>query len=301
MVYDSCIMLTMRQHNQGKLNWLQHHLPEGLVVDSAWLQGRGYSSALRSKYASRGWLEQVARGVYRRPPAPLPETKNDEGLRWQNVVISLQMVLDCPLIVGGRSALDLQGFAHYLRLTGRGEVQLYGDAPLPTWVGKLKLDTKLVFHNARKLFRNEPIASSLGQGTNLKTRDHSSTDSLGGGLARQTWGQWNWSFTMSSPERAILELLDDVPERETFHQADMLMEGLRNLSPRRLQKLLVDCRSVKVKRLFFWFAERHNHAWLQKLNRKEIDLGSGKRMLVRGGKLDPKFNITVPENLDAGG
>ena len=48
-----------------------------------------------------------------------------------------------------------------------------------------------------------------------------------------------------------------------------------------------------------WFAERHNHAWLQKLDRKPIDLGSGKRMLVRGGKLDPKFNITVPENLDA--
>jgi hypothetical protein len=29
--------------------------------------------------------------------------------------------------------------------------------------------------------------------------------------------------------------------------------------------------------------------------------GIGKRMLQRGGKLDPKFNITVPENLDAGG
>jgi hypothetical protein len=291
----------MRQQNQGKLNWLQHNLPEGLVVDSAWLQGRGYSSALRSKYASRGWLEQVARGVYRRPPAPLPAPKEDEGLRWQNVVISLQMVLECPLIVGGRTALELQGFAHYLSLTGPREVHVYGDDPLPTWVGKLKLDTKFVFHNAKKLFRNEPIASSLGQGTHLETQEHSRTDSLGGGLAQQTWGQWNWPVKMSSPERAILELLDEVPKRETFHQADMLMEGLRNLSPRKLQKLLVDCRSVKVKRLFFWFAERHNHAWLQKLDRKVIDLGRGKRMLVRGGKLDPKFNITVPENLDAGG
>jgi hypothetical protein len=291
----------MRQQIQWKLNWLQHNLPEGLVVDSAWLQGRGYSSALRSKYASRGWLEQVARGVYRRPQAPLPAPREGEGLRWQNVVISLQMVLECPVIVGGRTALELQGFAHYLSLTGPREVHLYGDAPLPTWVGKLKLDTKFVFHNAKKLFRNEPIASSLGQGANLKTQEHSSTDSLGGGLARQTWGQWNWPLTMSSPERAVLELLDEVPERETFHQADMLMEGLRNLSPRRLQKLLVDCRSVKVKRLFLWFAERHSHAWLPKLDRKDIDLGSGKRMLVRGGKLDPKFNITVPENLDAGG
>jgi transcriptional regulator with AbiEi antitoxin domain of type IV toxin-antitoxin system len=291
----------MRQHTQGKLNWLQHNLPEGLVVDSAWLQGRGYSSALRSKYASRGWLEQVARGVYRRPPAALAGPKDNEALPWQNVVISLQTILERPVIVGGRTALELQGFAHYLSVAGPREVHLYGDAPLPTWVGKLKLDTKFVFHNAKKLFRNEPMASSLGQGANLKTQEHSSTDSLGGGLARQTWGQWNWPLTMSSPERATLELLDEIPKRETFHQADMLMEGLRNLSPRKLRKLLVDCRSVKVKRLFLWFAERHNHTWLQKVDRKDIDLGSGKRMLVRGGKLDPKFNITVPENLDAGG
>lgn len=106
---------------------------------------------------------------------------------------------------------------------------------------------------------------------------------------------------MSAPERAILELLDEVPERETFYQADVLMEGLRNLSPRRVQTLLVACRGVKVKRLFLWFAERHDRAWLKKVDRKDIDLGRGKRMLVRGGKFDPTYDITVPESIDAGG
>lgn len=77
-------------------------------------------------------------------------------------------------------------------------------------------------------------------------------------------------------------------------------ENLRNFSPRRLQTLLGDCRSVKVKRMFFWFAERHNHAWLQKLDHSKIDLGKGKRMLVKGGKLETKYHITVPENLDGG-
>lgn len=105
---------------------------------------------------------------------------------------------------------------------------------------------------------------------------------------------------MSTPERAVLELLDEVPKRETFHQADVLMEGLRNLSPRLLQPLLTDCKNVKVKRLFFWFAERHNHAWLAKIDRSAIDLGKGKRMLVRGGKLNPTYNITVPGDLDDG-
>ena len=65
--------------------------------------------------------------------------------------------------------------------------------------------------------------------------------------------------------------------------------------------MLTSCRSVKVKRLFLWFAERHQHAWLKKLDRNRIDLGKGNRMLVRGGKLDPKFKITVPESIDAGG
>ncbi len=292
----------MGKRNQGKLNWLQRNLPEGLVVDAAWLQRQGFSSALRSKYAAHGWLEQVARGAYQRRPASLPSPDKEAGLRWENVVVSLQTILERPVVVGGRTALELQGFAHYLSIVGQREVHLYGDEALPTWVGKLKLDTKFVFHNARKLFRNRPLTGHVdGQGGKPQTSDAPGAESLRGDLVRQSWGQWNWPLTMSSPERAVLELLNEVPDRETFYQVDMLMEGLRNLSPRKLQTLLVDCRSVKVKRLFLWFAERHNHAWLPKLDCKDIDLGSGKRMLVRGGKLDPKFNITVPENLDAAG
>jgi len=106
---------------------------------------------------------------------------------------------------------------------------------------------------------------------------------------------------MSSPERAILELLNEVPQRETFHQADMLMEACEPSARKRLQKLLAECRSVKVKRLLSLVRRAAHYPWLKQLDRAEIDLGTGKRMLQRGGKLDPKFNITVPENLDAGG
>jgi hypothetical protein len=206
------------------------------------------------------------------------------------------------VIVGGRTALELQGFAHYLTAQGPREVHLYGDKPLPGWISKLKLETQLVIHNARKLFRNEPIAPSLGTlRLDPRTNEQFTTEPIHASLVRQPWGHREWPLTLSTPERAILELLDAIPQHETFHQVNALMEGLSNLSPRRLNTLLVDCRSVKVKRLFLWFAERHNHAWLKKLDRDGIDLGRGKRMIVRGGKLDPTFNITVPENLDAGG
>ena len=94
------------------------------------------------------------------------------------------------------------------------------------------------------------------------------------------------------------ELLDEVPARETFHQADKLMESLRTLSPRRLQQLLEECSNIKVKRLFLWFARRHRFLWLPQLNPERIDLGSGKRMLVRRGTLDATYKITVPGDMN---
>jgi hypothetical protein len=129
-----------------------------------------------------------------------------------------------------------------------------------------------------------------------KGRSH---DPIHGSVNVEPWGQWRWPLTLSSPERAILELLDELPHRESFHQVDMLMEGLSTLSPRRLQKLLADCRSVKVKRLFFFFADRHPHAWLKRIDKEAVDLGKGKRMLVKNGKLDRAYQITVPEDFHA--
>jgi len=125
-----------------------------------------------------------------------------------------------------------------------------------------------------------------------------STDPIHGDFNVKPWGQWEWPLTLSTPERAILELLDELPDAESFDQVDKLMEGLSTLSPRRLQKLLQDCKNVKVKRLFFFFADRHQHAWLKRLNKESIDFGKGKRMLVKGGKLDRSYLITVPEALN---
>jgi hypothetical protein len=213
---------------------------------------------------------------------------------WQQLVISLNAIHSLSVAAGGRTALELHGFSHYVSSSGPREAHLYANEDLPGWVSRVPVNAKLVLHNARKLFRNRAAPAFFARDDAPPQTPEDS------GYTQQTWEHWKYPLTLSTPERAILELLDEVPRRETFHQADVLMEGLRNLSPRRLHALLSDCRSVKVKRLFFWFAERHNHAWLQKLDRAGFDLGKGKRMLVRGGKLDPKYNITVPENLDAG-
>lgn len=259
----------MDMRSGGKLNRLQQELPEGLLADAAWMGAHGYSSALRSQYVRAGWLDSPARRVYRRSRTPLT---------WQQVVISLQTVLDLPLTVGGRTALEQQGYAHYLPAATR-EVHLYGPKRPPTWLANLPLDVTFRWHNSLRLFPGDadappepsPVMFSA-VGMTLPIR-------------------------YSSKERAVLELLDELPERETFHQVDALMEGMSNLSPRYLQIQLEACASVKVKRLFFFFADRHRHAWRSRLDMSRVDLGSGKRVLVKGGKLDPSYNITVPSDL----
>lgn len=284
-------MFTMSEQNSSKLNQLQRDLPEGLLVDSAWLEGRGYYGSLRKKYVDQQWLEQPAHRVYRRPRGKL---------RWEQAVISLQTLLEVPVVVGGKTALELHGYAHFLTQSPQREVHLYGKDPLPSWLHKLPLQVRFVFHKSDRLFRNDPITRGLTNlSWNLKTHEGVSTDPIHAGLTIQPWGQWDWPLTLSSPERAILELFDELPDRESFHHVDKLMQGLVNLSPRRLQKLLQDCKSVKVKRLFFFFADRHSPAWLKRLDRKAVPLGTGKRMLVRGGKFDSRHGITVPEDLDA--
>ena len=50
------------------LNRLHRLLPEGLLADAAWFTAAGYRSSLRSRYLASGWLQTVARGVFRRPP-----------------------------------------------------------------------------------------------------------------------------------------------------------------------------------------------------------------------------------------
>ncbi len=278
----------MAKQKKGKLNYLAHHLPEGLLVDAAWLSKKGYSTSLRSQYVAAGWLEQPARQVYRRPRG---------SLSWQQVVISLQTLLGYPLIVGGRTAVELQGYAHYLPHQTK-EVHLYGPDRPPAWLNKMRLGVRFLYHNSQKLFGSEDIPRDIKDlASNAHARRRTDADLPHGGLIVQPWGQWDWPLTLSTPERAVLELLDELPKREGFHQVDKLMEGLTNLSPRRLQKLLSDCRSVKVKRLFLFFADRHQHAWTKRLKKDDIDLGKGKRMLVKGGKLNSTYQITVPEDL----
>lgn len=157
------------------------------------------------------------------------------------MAVSLQKALDLPLTVGGRTVLEQQGYAHFLSTTML-EVHLYGPKRPPTWLASLPLDVSFHWHNSLRLFPGDADAPP----------EPSPVMVSAGGLTLP--------IRYSTKERAVLELLDGLPENESFRQVDALMEGMSDLIPRRLQTLLEACTSVKVKRLFLFFADRHRHA-----------------------------------------
>jgi hypothetical protein len=45
-------------------------------------------------------------------------------------------------------------------------------------------------------------------------------------------------------------------------------------------------------------AEKNNHTWLKGLNLSNVNLGSGKRVIIKNGVFNNKYNITVPKEYE---
>ncbi len=258
-----------------RLKPLLDTVPPGFVVDTPWLTTRGIDPKSIHDYVARGWLERLVRGVYRRPtPQRVP---GGDGDFWAILLLSLQRLMNYAVHLGGETALDLAGHAHYLNLGGAPRVRFYGN--VPSWLKRLPTSTEIVVRQ-RTLFGDDPVG--------IEEFD------IGAGAVVNAW---RWPVWASSPERAILEALDELPRHASFDNLDKIFEGLVSLRPRQLTALLAACRSVKVRRLFFVFADRHGHGWREHVDASAIDLGSGPRALVAGGRFHPTYRISVPETL----
>ncbi len=254
----------MSLEKEIKLKKLYQLLPEGVVAPSAWLTSHGYSSQLLYKYVQSGWLEKLGHGAYIRP---------NSILQWQGVVLGLQRLGGMDLHVGGLSALNLQGYAHYLTLGEDSRISLYGTGKLPAWIDQI---VSLSFDFHKKLLFDK---------TGLKQHPSSIRD---------------WDIVISSPERAILELLYQVGDKGIdFTFAAEVFEGLTTLSPRLLNSLLDACKSRKVKRLFLFLADYYHFSWFKHLH-KEIALGAGKLQIVKNGTYDKTYMITIPKAYERG-
>jgi len=249
----------MNTKNEGYLKRMFNlHVPNTVILAS-WMEDKGFSRDLQHSYLKSGWLESIGTGAFKRP---------NESLNWQGGVYTLQNRSKIDVHVGGISALTLLGYAHYLRL---GNTYLYlftqQKTVLPAWFKKY--DWNAHINQVRTSFLPYDLGLINHQDNNL-------------------------TLFISSAERAFFECIYLVPEKMDLVEVYHIMTGLLNLRPRLLNKLLLECNSVKVKRLFLFMAEKAGHQWGKKLDISNIYLGKGDRSIVKNGVYNSKYGITVP-------
>jgi hypothetical protein len=193
---------------------------------------------------------------------------------WRGALHAMQNQLKLPVHCGARTALELQGYSHYVVSKTR-EIFLFGRTgqKLPLWFGKYNWNASFIYK----------MTSLFPAG-------------LSAGYVNFPWG--DLSLRISSPERAAMEMLYHVPLKQGFDEAMRIMESLLSLRPELVQKLLETCASIKVKRLFLYMAQASNLPFITKLNLKKVNLGKGDRTVVKGGRLDSQYRITVPRSGD---
>lgn len=238
----------------------------GGVYSAQWLKNQGYSYSNIQDYKRSGWIQSLGSGAY---------VRSGDDLNWQSGVWGLQTQMRLPIHVGGKTAIEEAGYAQYLNL-GTEKVHLFADpnTKLPQWFKKTNWKVEIDYTQTSLFGEFSHSNKKLEQSLRVI-----SFSKLG--------------IIYSVPERAFLEYLDWVPDKHSFTEAKEIMENLISLRPNILQNLLENCKSVKVKRLFFAIAETINHPWFSKLKIDKIDLGSGNRHLIKGGEFNSKYKITV--------
>jgi hypothetical protein len=254
----------MSATNETKINRLLQSQPEGTLYLASWMVQQGYSRELQKKYRESGWLEPIGVGAMKR---------KGEAVDWLGALYSLQTQGGLSLHAGGRTALSLQGLAHFIE-EGKEPVYLYTpykETP-PKWLTEYDWGMEL------RIIKTNFLPQDVGL------------------VPYQVKG---FDIRISAPPRALMEYLYHVPADFDMMEAYHLMENLNNLHPSRVRELLEKSRSVKVNRLFLYLAQKAGHAWYKHIDITSVKLGKGKRSLAKKGVLVKEWQITVPKELEA--
>lgn len=247
-----------------KINHILSAWPLGAIATQRWLHEHDVSPSLIQKYQRSGWVERVGHGAWKRC---------GDDVDWQGGVFALQHDGSGRVWPGGATALSLAGYRHYLTF-GQQVIDLFGTQGtlLPGWFCKYPWQVEVNFHPGGLFAEMEDVALQVFQVPHSR-----------------------FELKISTPERAVLELIHQSANEMLFSSVVDVLSGMSSLSPRRLQRLLEACNSIRVKRVFLLLARNAGHAWYGRIDLSRIDPGKGKRQIIRGGRLDKEFLITVPE------
>lgn len=257
----------MTDENKAKLNHLMKVWPSKAICLSSWLEEKGISQPLAYLYVKSGWLEKVGAGAFKRA---------GESVAWPSGLQAVQNQASLKIHLGGKSALQYQGYGHYLPMGENYPLYLFGyrNRNLPVWFKNYSWQVEIIYSQTN-LFE-----SSIDEGFTIVDVN---------GI----------SVKASTAERAIMEVIYLVPKRETYDEALQLMGSLSAIRPQVVQSLLEKCNSIKVKRAFMVMAERYNYSWVKELDLAKVDFGKGKREFIKHGYLEPKYLITIPKDSQA--
>ena len=99
-----------------KKSQLKDLLPYGMVATRKWLLSQGVNGHSLDNALKSEKIQLLATGVYARTDAPIS---------WWNSIYSLQKMSEQDITVGGITAVELQGFGHYLSGSKLKTVHLY--------------------------------------------------------------------------------------------------------------------------------------------------------------------------------
>lgn len=247
--------------NSGTNLKLLFSQPQNTVISVRGLTSAGITHSQILRFEKNGILKRLSSGAYAR------FNENPDIL---GAIYTLQKELNQTTHLGGRSALAIvYGKAQYAA-ERKTELFCNKQEKLPTWF-------KTLFVNSYTQFMTDFLPLSEGL---------------------YDWEHNGYKTFVSTQERALLEILYQVPSAVTPEEAFEIMQLVTSIKPAVMQKLLENCKSVKTKRLLLCFAELCGHQWFSRLNPKNLDLGSGIREITKGGKLNAKYNLVLPEGLE---
>jgi hypothetical protein len=247
-----------------KINQLLQLTPKGTVLLTDEMKNNGFSYSLQQRYRNSQWLTAIGKGAMIR--------KGDEMLL-AGALSCLQQQCRSNIHIGGLSSLELLGAAHYFRL-GTDTMQLFLSERklLPLWFMKNKWN---------HTFQINKLSVFNSQDVDL-----------------QDYKLDGFNVKISGQSKAIMEVLSLCPYKFSLSESYELMESLTGLRPVVVQRLLENCKSVKLKRLFLCFAEKINHAWFKYLDLTKIDIGSGKRSFAKiDGVYISKYQLVLPKGI----
>lgn len=163
-----------------------------------WLEKQGVYQQLVHEYEKTSWVRTIGRGAY---------AKAGDKVAWTGGLYAIQEQMGLAIHAGGKTALQMQGYAHFLPMGKGTTISLFGppDVKLPAWFKQYRWGMKIRY-TTTSLF-----AGQADQG-----------------LSRKDMG--SYAVTVSTPERAIMEVLYGVPREESYEEAKLLMEGLTTLA-----------------------------------------------------------------------